>query len=71
VKDDFNMESFVAFYPDDYDGFDFNTLKPGHTLAIMYAHQHFFMDGTFGVRVENMDYVKVGSTTPREPPRNR
>lgn len=66
VKDDFDMESIVAFYPDDYEGFDFGTLKPGPTLAIMYAHQHFFADGTSGVRVENMDYVKVGSTSLRE-----
>jgi hypothetical protein len=62
VKDDFGMKTAVAFYPDDYSGFDFSTLRPGHTLAIMYAHQHYFMDGTSGVRVENMDYVKASMT---------
>lgn len=59
VKDDNNKESFVAFYPDSYEGFDWKKLKRGHTLAIMYANQHYFQDRTSGVRVEDMDYVHV------------
>lgn len=60
VEDLEGEEVVVAFYPDNYnDGFDFKQLKKGHTLAIMNALQHRFLDGTHGVRVENMDDVCV------------
>lgn len=59
VKDDNDEEMVVAFYPDSYEGFDWNKLKRGHTLAIMYAYQHSFVDGSYGVRIENMDHVHV------------
>lgn len=60
VEDREGEEAVVAFYPDNYnDGFDFKQLKKGHTLAIMNALQHGFLDGTHGVRVENMDDVCV------------
>ncbi|KAK2602889.1 hypothetical protein N8I77_009391 [Diaporthe amygdali] len=59
VKDSDGEVRVVAFYPDSYEGFDFGQLKRGHTLAIMNARQHQFGDGTYGVRVENMDDVCV------------
>lgn len=63
VKDRDGAEAVVAFYPDSYDdGFDFKKLKRGHTLAIVNALQHHFMDGTHGVRVEDMDDVCVRSS---------
>lgn len=60
VKDRKGEEIVVAFYPDNYnEGFDFKQLKKGHTLAIMNALQHGFLDGTHGVRVDSMDDVCV------------
>lgn len=62
VRDRGGDEVVVAFYPDSYDdGFDFKKLKRGHTLAIMNALPHQFLDGTEGVRVEDMDDVCVCS----------
>ncbi|KUI59779.1 hypothetical protein VP1G_06996 [Cytospora mali] len=59
VKDNNDSVMFVSFYPDSYEGFDWNTLKEGHTLAIIYAKEHSFLDMTHDVRVENMDDVHV------------
>lgn len=61
VKDLEGKECVVAFYPDSYEdtGFDFKKLKKGHTLAIFNAYEHEFLDGTLGVRVEDMDDVSV------------
>lgn len=62
VKDREGEVSVVAFYPDSYDdGFDFEQLKRGRTLAIMNPDQHQFLDGSHGVRVEDMDDVCVRS----------
>lgn len=61
VKDREGSECIVAFYPDSYEdsGFDFKKLKRGHTLAMIGASQHEFLDGSMGVRVEDMDTVSV------------
>lgn len=60
VEDHEGEKVVVAFYPDSYDdGFDFKQLKRGRTLAIMNAYQHEFLDGSHGVRAENMDDVCV------------
>ena len=60
IKDADDSRMVVAFYLDNYDAFDFSSkLKEGHTLAIMYAQQHTFLDGTFGVRVEEVDHFRV------------
>jgi len=59
VKDDFDRKYIIAFYLDDSNAFDSSKLREGHTMAVMYAHQHAFADGTCGVRVENPDYVRV------------
>lgn len=71
VKDRDGAESVVAFYPDSYDdGFDFKKLKRGHTLAIVNALQHNFLDGTHGIRVEDMDDVCVRSNVACRPSRS-
>ena len=61
MKDLDGKECVVAFYPDSYEdsSFGFKKLKRGHTLAIISAYQHEFLDGTHGVRVEEMDDVSV------------
>lgn len=71
VKDSDGQVRVVAFYPDSYEGFDFGQLKRGHTLAIMNARQHQFADGTYGVRVENMDDVCVGLKSLKRTKMNR
>uniref|UniRef100_A0A1X7U948 MYND-type domain-containing protein n=1 Tax=Amphimedon queenslandica TaxID=400682 RepID=A0A1X7U948_AMPQE len=48
----------LFFYPES-GVFDFHTLKVGHTIAILFAEQHYFMDGSIGIRIESLDYVKV------------
>lgn len=63
VRDEGVGQSYVAFYLDDYGAFDWRKMKEGHTLAIMYARQHFFMDGTQGVRVQQPEYIHVGVLT--------
>ncbi|KAK1948858.1 hypothetical protein LY78DRAFT_708488 [Colletotrichum sublineola] len=62
VARDCEGRSFViAFYPDAARAGDIDTarLQPGHTVAILYANQHFFLDGTDGVRVENLSACRV------------
>lgn len=59
VKDGNGESLVVAFYFDDYGTFDFIKLQKGHTLAIMYAHQRSFMDGSTGIRVERPQHVRV------------
>ena len=49
----------VLFYPDSGFFFDFKTLKKGHTICVMLAEQHYFLDTTIGLRIENLDLVKV------------
>lgn len=34
--------------------------KKGNTIAILYPHQHDFVDGSIGFRIENGDRVQVG-----------
>lgn len=59
VKDENDEDMVVAFYLDNYDDPILDTIRKGRTVAIMYAHQHHFIDGTYGVRVENLDHIKV------------
>lgn len=52
----------IAFYPDNNEEpatFKWSDLKKGHTICILYAEQHPFMDGTMGIRVETLNNVKV------------
>jgi hypothetical protein len=40
------------------DTFDYSLLKQGHTIYINVGSQHYFLDGTCGIRAES--YKKVG-----------
>ncbi|GJC90717.1 hypothetical protein ColLi_13555 [Colletotrichum liriopes] len=54
----------IAFYPDANRAGDINTsrLQPGHTIAILYANQHFFLDGTDGVFPVGLDALfRIGA----------
>ena len=46
----------VAFYPED-GAFDFTGLKTGNTLCIRYAESHRFLDLTFGIREEHLNFA--------------
>ena len=48
----------IAFYPET-GSFDYRTLKKGHTICLMLAERRTFLDLSEGVRVENLDTVKV------------
>lgn len=48
----------ISFYPE-RGQFDFKTLKKGHTVCVMLAEQHRFLDMTIGLRIEGLDTVKV------------
>ena len=39
--------------------FDYDTLKIGHTFCAMLAQQHHFLDMSTGLRIEDLDLVKV------------
>ena len=48
----------ISFYPE-RGLFDFKTLKKGYTVCVMLAEQHHFLDMTTGLRIENLDTIKV------------
>ncbi|KAI8260488.1 hypothetical protein K4K58_001894 [Colletotrichum sp. SAR11_239] len=51
----------IAFYPDNdaTEVLDTSKLRVGHTIALLYPHQHYFLDGTQGVRVEDVSTCRV------------
>ncbi|KAF9880570.1 hypothetical protein CkaCkLH20_01612 [Colletotrichum karsti] len=51
----------IAFYPDNADraSLDTRQFKVGHTIALVYPMQHYFLDGTQGVRVEDLQSFRV------------
>ncbi|OJJ70007.1 hypothetical protein ASPBRDRAFT_45351 [Aspergillus brasiliensis CBS 101740] len=60
----FDREDFpvtVAFYTGDQGNSlaDDPKLKPGNTIAILFPRQHYFLDGTVGVRQEHYGYFKL------------
>ncbi len=57
VRDKSGATAAVAFYTDGR-GSEF-AVQPGHTVAILYAHQHGFLDMTTGLRVEECSTVKA------------
>lgn len=59
VRDRAGQELPVALYTDDRGVLIRDSCKPGHTVAIFYAQQHNFLDGSIGVRVEDIDHVRV------------
>ncbi|KAK7740970.1 hypothetical protein SLS53_005033 [Cytospora paraplurivora] len=66
ATDGIDQDIVVAFYPSSYEGFDWKKLRKGHTLAIMDATQHHFLDSSHGVRVENLDHVYVFPASQRD-----
>lgn len=46
----------VAFYPEN-GSFDCKLLKKGHTICVMFALQHYFIDGSIGLRIESLDTI--------------
>ncbi|KAH7907789.1 hypothetical protein BJ138DRAFT_1116390 [Hygrophoropsis aurantiaca] len=59
VKDKKGNTIPVAFYTDDRGDAFARSCLPGHTLAVLYAQQHNFFDGTVGLRIEDNDMVKI------------
>ena len=58
IKDRAGYEFPLYFYPE-CGSFDYTTLKEGRTVAIMLAESHCFLDGSIGIRLEDLDTVKV------------
>ncbi|RYP45010.1 hypothetical protein DL768_008597 [Monosporascus sp. mg162] len=60
VKDKAGATVQVAFHTDDR-GTEFapSQLRPGYTVAILYAQQHDFLDLTTGIRQEEYEGIKV------------
>ena len=48
----------ISFYPES-GTFNFRTLKRGHTICVIQAQQHYFLDMSIGLRIECLDSVKV------------
>ena len=48
----------ISFYPE-RGFFDFKLLKKGHTVCVMLAERHHFLDMTTGLRIESLDTIKV------------
>ncbi|KAF6821141.1 hypothetical protein CPLU01_12568 [Colletotrichum plurivorum] len=61
VRDRDGQNFVVAFYPDNRDAgnLDVGKLRVGHTIALAYPRQHIFLDGTQGVRVEDLSSYRV------------
>lgn len=58
IKDPNEEICILAFYPES-GSFDFNNIKLGHTICIRQACKKNFMDGTSGVRIEQLNSVFV------------
>lgn len=48
----------ISFYPET-GYFDFRQLKKGHTICVLFAEQHHFLDQSVGLRIERLDNVHV------------
>lgn len=59
VHDRAGQKLLVALYTDDRGVSIRDSCKPGHTVAILYAQQRNFLDGSIGVRVEDIKRVRV------------
>jgi len=65
VKDKAGNQFLIALYLDN--GVELPPIWkkhcfPGGVIAIMYANKHFFMDGQLGIRVEELENIKVNKT---------
>ena len=58
VKDRRDRSVSIFFYPE-CGSFDYRTLKKGHTICVMVAERHYFLDLTVGLRIEDLDRVKM------------
>jgi len=60
VRDKAGVMVPIAFYTEGRGSeFALSRLQPGHTIAILYAHQHDFLDLTTGIRQEECCEVKI------------
>ncbi|VDC08015.1 unnamed protein product [Peniophora sp. CBMAI 1063] len=63
VRDREGTEINVAFHTEPVDmaihGFDEKNYAVGNTMAVLYANRHCFMDGTEGLRIEELPIMKV------------
>jgi hypothetical protein len=49
---------YIAFYPEE-GKFDFSTLRRGSVVRIDRAKNKYFADGTYGLRIENLDSIRA------------
>ena len=61
VRDKSGHNFPIAFYLDDED-VDSSQFRVGYTVAILYPHQHGFLDMTTGIRQEGKDTLQVHIT---------
>ena len=71
VKDNAGKQFLVALYLDN--GVEIPAVWkkhcfPGSVIGIMYATRHFFMDGQYGIRVEELENVKVSEQSTKLKP---
>lgn len=59
IKDCTGKQTHVMFYLDNHVKFDYGSYVVGHTLALFYADFHGFLDGTSGIRMEDLKLAKV------------
>jgi len=59
TRDKSGEEFPIAFYLDDDAELDRSRFQVGRTVAILYPHQHGFLDMTTGIRQEEAGCVKV------------
>jgi hypothetical protein len=59
VKDKYNVQNLTIFFYPESGTFDYNTLKLGHTIAVMFAEQYCFRDMSIGLRIEHLNFIKV------------
>jgi hypothetical protein len=52
MPDDVEVKNIHPNLPD-------QLIKKGNTIAVLYAQQHNFFDGTIGLRIEDADFVQV------------
>ena len=59
VRDRNGQDSIPVFFYPESGRFDLQMLKRGHTICVMQAQQHYFLDMSIGLRIECLDTVKV------------
>lgn len=66
VRDRAGHEFPVAFHPEGGERPTPENYRIGHTIAILYPHQHNFMDMTTGIRQEDMCTIQVRPQWPQQ-----